>query len=139
MTDVEKRLDAQARAIRDLRRDVAALKAALADTPERSESRIAETVTQSTSEPAGTPGVFVPVPTCYACGKPKAEGRSLILCHDCGSARSRAMTHGNTVPRYSSCGNCGKHLNGATMPICGKCRIAYRKWRDKMVSGNRSR
>jgi hypothetical protein len=126
---VEQRLDAQARAIRELRSEMKRLRAEIGT----SDSRMQEHVSGNLPlvGPLGEPGKFVPSPRCYSCGKDKGPGRRLILCADCGSKRQRAIQHGNTVPRYTSCGNCGKTLNGSTIPLCGKCGPAYRRWRDK--------
>jgi hypothetical protein len=121
---VEERLDAHAKAIRELRAEIKRLKAG------PSESRM-QANTVSGNLPLGEPGKFVPNTRCYSCGKDKGPGRRLILCTECGSKRQRAIQHGDDVIRYTSCGNCGKTLNGATTPLCGKCGPAYRRWRDK--------
>jgi hypothetical protein len=82
--------------------------------------------------PSDTPGVFMPVPYCLGCGKDKEPHQRTIMCTPCNRARQVALHEGDNIVRYTSCGNCGKKVNGTSTPLCGKCQVSYRKWRDRL-------
>jgi hypothetical protein len=128
---VEQRLESHARAIRELRAEVKALKAAApirdSDSPAGQQ---ALPIKPSVAKFLGTVGVYVNNSRCLSCGSKKEDGRRTILCGKCNRLRQAAIQHGDDIPRYTCCGNCGKKVNGTSMPLCGKCQVAYRKWRD---------
>jgi NMD protein affecting ribosome stability and mRNA decay len=116
---IEQRLDAQARAIRELRAEVKDLRAAL------SEARIPEPLSDEPS-PAVKPVPFQHRSTCLDCGREKEHDRfEKSLCDTCARRNFAAQQEGTPI-RYSKCGVCGKALNGTVRPMCGKCEHARR-------------
>src|SRR5436190_21732466 len=119
-TDAE-RLDNQAAAIRDLRKRVAALEAALL---EHKHSPVLAPSTGLTETEQWTPR-----PDCLVCHKPKAKNRATMLtCQPCGATRNSIIrTKGADRSPISrdDCGQCGAAKAHDTRILCPPCSAAY--------------
>lgn len=116
---VEQRLDAQARAIRELRAEVKR-QAALIDTLVSGNLPIRDSDSRSVSvEPAGEPGVWFDTGRCLMCGKPRGRGPKYMTCRPCGSQRQAEINNGTLQP-VPACRNCGTPKTSTTL-LCRPC------------------
>lgn len=121
-TDAE-RLEAHARAIRILRKQVQELTARVNEMTSATPST--ETAPGETEQPA--PGTYVPKPYCLACGKPKPPGRTELTCKPCGTERNKIIrTKGATRPVIVECGNCGARKTASIQLLCPPCSESFR-------------
>lgn len=112
--EVTRRLDAQAKAIRDLRTRVSLLEG-----------------TQSGDQADPTTaaaGVYVPKDTCAICRGSKGAGRDALTCRTCGPEYQAAIKSADR-PAYRVCSNCGGSKKPDTRLLCTPCSRSFRLWK----------
>lgn len=127
-TDPVKRLDAHAKAIRELRAKVRAL--------EEQVEQLLAAYNPAAKRPAPvavTPGApWEMRPTCLSCGQPKELGRDRVVqCKACSEQYQAQTKRGYTGPKvlHDTCGYCGASKAPHVNPQCTDCRKGFAEWK----------
>lgn len=117
------RIEAHAKAIRDLRKRLAAMEPAPAREPEPARSS-PEPVSRNT-------GQFVPQEICAMCGGPKPSARTALTCRECSAKRNKIIREKlDRAPLLrESCFNCGKAFKKQARILCPKCSESFALWK----------
>lgn len=112
------RLERQAKAIRELRRQMASVLNAVP---------VTDVEDTSGRKFPGTPGVYVPVGHCLICNKPGRKG--YLTCKPCGSERQQQINQ-RALPVVPQCLNCGTPKRTNTL-LCHPCTGSFKTWKRK--------
>lgn len=121
----EERLDRQAAAIRQLRKEVAALTVRVEGLTEA----LTEARASASPRVPGV-GVFVPRAECVVCGRSKEPGRTALTCKECGAKRNQYIKDGKRgLILADRCVNCDEAKTKSTSLLCSPCSKAFKQWK----------